>query len=327
MKAHYFKSTLIMILLLASGTVLRAQTLRQEDQKEFNVDQSTELAIENQFGKITLTDWDQNKVSVTYIIEVTDDDEARGKKLMDKIKVEYKQEGSRFEFKTQVGEKGKLDLKDSKNSKQTFKIDYFVKCPGYLKTELSNQFGDISVTSLTGSFDAELQFGSLNAVSLTGPETAIEIQFGTLIIGTVKDASIEAQHCESIRISDSENVSIEAQFSNLELVAAGTVSAELSNSQFSLEELSNMLEMESNMGSVKVDKVSANFKSIQIEMNMGDITLGIDPGAGYKLDASVNMGSIKVPEGVKVKKASLLPVCPFLPKVTDFFFGVTPPEG
>jgi len=35
---------------------------------------------------------------------------------------------------------------------------------------------------------------------------------------------------------------------------------------------------------------------------MGDLTLGIDPKAGYQLTAEVNMGSIKYPESLKVAK-------------------------
>lgn len=302
MKTRYFKLSLIMVFMLAVGLTMNAQTLREEDQKEFNATNSTELAVDNQFGNITVTDWDQNKVSVTWIVEVTDTDEARGKKLMDRIKVEFTEKGNRIEVETKFGENGKLDLKDNKSSKQSFRIDYIIKCPKYIGMELTNQFGDIVVASHTGPFKADLQFGSMNAVSLTGPETSIEIQFGKLTIGTLKNAEIEAQHCESVKITECEELSIEAQFSNVDLGTAGSVSAELNNAQLSVETLSNRLELESNMGSVKVDKVAANFKSIQIEQNMGDITLGVDPDAGYKLDASVSMGSIKVPEGVKVKK-------------------------
>ncbi|MFA5814011.1 MAG: hypothetical protein WC865_00120 [Bacteroidales bacterium] len=56
------------------------------------------------------------------------------------------------------------------------------------------------------------------------------------------------------------------------------------------------------MGNVKIGNVSAGFKSIVVDQNMGDLTIGIDPKAGYKLTAEVNMGSIKVPEGLKLTK-------------------------
>jgi hypothetical protein len=302
MKTLYCKSAFLLAVIFTATISLKAQALREENQKDFTATSATELSIENQFGNITITDWDQNKVTVTYIIEVTNSDEAKAKKLMDKIKVEFKEEGNKIIVKTIIGEMGNLNLHNDKGDKQSFRIDYFIKCPKNIKVSLENQFGDLIIASLAGSFNADLQFGSLNATSLTGPETKIDMQFGDVTIGTVKDVKIEVQHCDAMKISECGNLKIDAQFSKIEIGKAVSIKADVNNCEITVDLLSEMLKMESNMGNVKIGNVSAAFKSIEVEQNMGDLAIGIDPKAGYKLNAEVNMGSIKVPEGMKVSK-------------------------
>ncbi len=299
MKALYCKSAILLLILTATGLSLTAQTLRKEESKDFNATGSTELTIENQFGDINVTDWDQNKISVTYIIEVTNSDEAKAKKVMEKIKIDITEEGGKIKFKTELGEQGNLNLHNSKNEKQSFKIDYFVKCPKSLKMSLENQFGDLILGSLTGSFSADLQFGSLKAVSLTSSDNKIDMQFGEVNIGSVKNAKINIQHCELLKIGDAGTLDLNAQFTEVELGNVANLKADVNSCKLSVEGIGESLKLDSNMGSTKIENVAAGFKTVAIEQNMGDISLGMDPKAGYTLTADVNMGSVKVPEGFK----------------------------
>lgn len=302
MKTLCFKTALVVVLTLAAGFSLRAQTLREEDQKDFTAIASTELSIDNQFGNITVADWDQNKVAITYIIEVTYADEAKAKKVMEKIKVEFKEEGSRILVKTVIGELGNLNLHNKKDEKQSFRIDYFVKCPKGIKINLDNQFGDMIVGSFTGPFSADLQFGNLNAVSLGGTENKIDMQFGEVTIGSMKDGKIDIQHCDVLKITECGNLSIDAQFTKVDIGSAVSLKADLNNCELNVDALADHLKLDANMGNTKIGSVAAGFTSLSVEQNMGDLTIGIDPKAGYKLNAEVNMGSLKVPEGMKVSK-------------------------
>lgn len=300
MKTHYCKTALLLALMLIAGISLGAQSLKKDVHKEFSATNSSELVIDNQFGNITITDWDQDKIVIDVNIEVTGSDQAKAQKIFDRITIVIKEESSKITAITKLGEDGKLNINNSKNEKLTFRIDYTVKCPKNIKLSLDNQFGDIIIGSHPGSINVDLQFGSLNAVDLTGTETKIDIQFGKMNIGTLNEAEIDIQHCESLKISDCGNLSLDAQFTHIELGTVGSLKTELDNSEVTIEAITDLLKMDMNMGNVKIEHVSAGFKSIVVEQNMGDLTIEIDPKAGYKLNAEVNMGSIKVPEGLKV---------------------------
>ena len=297
-----------MVMILTASLGLGAQTVKKDLHKEFSTTSSSELKIDNQFGNITVNEWDQNKVVIDVNIEVTAGDESKAQKLLDKITVDFKEDGNKLAAKTKMGDDGNMNF-GKKGDKQSFHINYTVKCPKDLKLSLENQFGDLIIGSLTGSFRADHQFGSLNAVSLTGPETNIDMQFGKVNIGTLKDAKIDIQHCELLKIQECGKLDLDAQFTNIEIGSAKSLKAEVNNAQVTVDDLAETLNLDMNMGNVKIGNVSAAFQSIKVEQNMGDLTLGIDPKAGYTLTAEVNMGSIKVPEGMKLapEKESKMP--------------------
>lgn len=302
MKTLYFKSTLLLTAILAAGMTLPAQSVKKDFHKEYTTSGSSELKVDNQFGNITVTEWDQNKVVIDVNVAVTASDDSKAQKILDKIDIEFKEEGEVISAVTKFGEDGKMTVKSGKSEKQSFKIDYTVKCPKTIKLSLDNQFGDLIIGSLNGIFSADLQFGSLNAVSLAGPETQLDMQFGKVTIGSMKDANIDIQHCELLKISECGNLKLDAQFTKVELGSVGSLTADLNNCEVSVDNLAEALKLDSNMGSTTIENVAAGFKSISVDQNMGDLTLGIDPKAGYKINAEVNMGSLKVPEGTKLTR-------------------------
>jgi hypothetical protein len=297
MKQHYFKQGLALILLTSVTAMLNAQTLKKDFHKEYQAGASTELTIENQFGTITVQEWDQNKIVIDVNVEVTADKQDISQKLLDLIDVKFKEEGNKILAHTDMESKGSIDGKNTK-----FNINYTVKCPKDLNLKIDHQFGDVSLGSLTGPVEVSLQFGSLSAVSLTGTETTIEVQFGKATINELKNASVEVQHCEMVKISTCSKLDLEAQFSEVSIGTVDDFDGELNNGQCIIEKLGGSLTAESNMGSLTVKDVAATFSSIEIEQNMGEVELSIDPKAGYKLSAEAEMGDIKVPSGFKADK-------------------------
>jgi hypothetical protein len=230
--------------------------------------------LENQFGNVTVTDWDQNKVSVVYIVEVTATPESKAKKLMEEIQIEFKEEGGLISIKTKIGKDGSLNLKTDRGEKQSFKIDYFVKCPRNIPVELSNHFGDVSVSTLTGKVDLDVQFGSLNAVALKGTNN-IKLQFGQATLGDLGKTVLSVQHSDLAKIQSVESLNIEASFSTLNFGKVGVFDGEITSGSTSIDQLTGSMTLEASMGSIEVKNVAAGFSTIEIKQDMGDIELQI----------------------------------------------------
>ena len=299
MNSRYFKPIAALVLLTATVAGVEAQTANKEIRKEFSTTSSSVLIIDNQFGKLTVEPWDQNKVVIEVKMEAKASDQAKADKLLERIKVDISESGSKITAKTRIEDKA-MTRDGGKNESRSFSIDYLVKAPKSITAELSNQFGDVSLGTLTGQVELEVQFGSLNAVGLLGPKTSIELQFvGKATIGEVTSAEMEIQYSGAVKISKAGTLSLEAQFSDVEIGTVGVLEVETASSKIVIEKLLESLSFEGSMGSLNVKSVNAGFRFIEAEQNMGEITLRIDPKAGYTLNAVSNMGSINVPDGFK----------------------------
>jgi len=300
MKAQFFKPLLFATILFAACS-LNAQTLREESQKEFNTNATTTLSVDNQFGNVTITDWDQNKVSIAYVVEVTASPEAKAKKLMELIKVEIREEGGQITAKTTIGKNNSIDLKADTGEK--FKIDYTIKCPKNLPLKVVNNFGNISISNMTSKTEIDLGFGNLNAVSLTGNGSTIGLQFSKATIGELGEASLSLEHSDVVKITSAKSLTLEASFANLSLGIVDNLKVEASSGSTTVEKLTGSLVYEGSMGSLEIKDLAAGFSKVKIEQEMGNISLAVDPKAGYKLHAEAEMGNISVPSGFKADKS------------------------
>jgi len=66
----YFKHILIFLLLLGSGTKIQSQELTKKIHKEIEVSKDALIEIDNSYGDLNITSWDQNKVVIDVLITV-----------------------------------------------------------------------------------------------------------------------------------------------------------------------------------------------------------------------------------------------------------------
>ena len=70
MKIKYFKHTLIFLVLLGAGTKIQAQERTKKIYKEIQVNSDALVEIDNAFGDLNITSWDQDKVVIDVLITV-----------------------------------------------------------------------------------------------------------------------------------------------------------------------------------------------------------------------------------------------------------------
>jgi hypothetical protein len=140
MNSRIFRPIAALVLLSVAVAGAQAQRATKEIRKEFPTTSSTVLVIDNQFGKLTVEPWDQNKVIIEVKIEAKASDQVKADKLLDRINVDINSSGSRIMAKTRLENKV-VTRDDGKDESRSFTIDYLVKAPKGIAAELSNQFG------------------------------------------------------------------------------------------------------------------------------------------------------------------------------------------
>jgi hypothetical protein len=233
MKKHIkLLSSISLFLVLSQPVITRAASGDEDVRKKktinrsYNVGPDDKLEIENQFGNVRVTTWDQKQITVDIEIGVRAPSEEKAKDIMNELDVKEVQSGRIISFKTKVGEihnnDGKRHGKDDDD--RSFYIDYVVRMPAGNRLMVENSFGKTEIGDFKGLVSLTSKFGSLNAGTLDNVD-AIDVEFGKAYIAQVSNGKVVFKFCKESRIGKvNGNVRINSEFShNVQFIVADNI--------------------------------------------------------------------------------------------------------
>jgi hypothetical protein len=184
--------------------------------KSYNVGPDDKLEIENQFGNVKITTWDQKQITVDIEIGVRASSEEKARDIMNELDVKEVQSGRIISFKTKVGEihnnDGKHHGKDDED--RSFYIDYVVRMPATNRLMVENSFGKTEISDFKGLVNLTSKFGSLSTGRLDNVD-AIDVEFGKAYISEVANGKVIFKFNKESRIGKvNGNVKISSEFSH-----------------------------------------------------------------------------------------------------------------
>ena len=266
MKTLKFKLSSLFILGMCLSS-FAIQDTSKEIHREVNVNSDVLVKINNQFGDVKISSWEENKVVIDVVISVKGSNQKRINEKLDEIDVDFSLSPERVSAKTLIDKD--WGFKWFKGSKLHFRIDYTIKLPRSSSVDLENDYGAILLNELEGRAE-------------------ISCDFGKLVLGDLhhEDNLISFDYTKNSTIDFIKGGEIRADFSDFEVLEAGAISlvADYSNSRFNTLE---KLKFRNDYGKLNVDKIN--------ELNgVGDfLTLRVET-LFQKLDLNQNFGSIRI---------------------------------
>jgi hypothetical protein len=185
--------------------------------KSYNVGPDDKLEIENQFGNVRVTTWDQKQIAVDIEIGVRASSEEKAQEIMDELDVKEVQSGHIISFKTKVGEIHNNDGKrhnKGEDDDRSFYIDYVVRMPAANRLMVENSFGKTEIGDFKGLVNLTSKFGSLNTGELDNVDV-VDVEFGKAFIAGVANGKVVFKFCKESRIGRvNGNVKISSEFSH-----------------------------------------------------------------------------------------------------------------
>jgi hypothetical protein len=154
--------------------------------KNYPVNSSDKLVLDNQFGEVKITTWDRSEVKIEVTIIATSDNESRAQEMLDRIIITEGKSGNTVSVKTKMNE-SKKNWNGHRNEK--FEINYAISMPATLALDLTHQFGNSYVPDLKGPVDIEQKFGNLYAGKLSKVQN-ISVEFGKATIESINGGSV-----------------------------------------------------------------------------------------------------------------------------------------
>jgi len=326
----HYRSFFTILILLFSAELVSAQTYSEKKtyMKSLPVNREMTLEIDNKYGSIHITSWNEDSVMIKAEVEAYASDHKRLNKMFLGVDVNITGSSSLVRAQTSFIQNISLLFESFKGLTSKFipyesklQINYFVNAPEYMDIRITNRYGDVYMENNTGNLTLNLSNGAFKANSLNEINSA-ELLFCDVTINKLVKARLNASFSE-VEIDESQDLIISSISSKFNLERAGIVRTESrrdkfyigtadllkGNSYFTdfrIEELQREINMDTKYGDLDVDFISKKIEMITINSDFTDISLTFDPSVSYSLDIRNLNTFLVLPDGVvKVEEKTL----------------------
>ena len=315
-----FKLLLIAVAMAMQLPVISQTYERTRDVvKSFAVAPNTEIQIVNKYGNIHLVQWEKDSVKFEIKLVVKGNKQSKIQKNFDMIEFDFTSTKHYVIGQTVFSSnKGAFwdEVSDLTNTifsgSNRTQIDYKVYVPATCPLKIENKFGNVYLGDHAGRADIVISNGDLKANKFLS-DLDLEIDFGSVSIRNLKDATIKASYAE-VEIKRADNLDIDSKSStfDIELVEEmvlesrrdkfnieeiGIIRGNLSFSDLKIEYFTELSILNSNYGSMDFRSVSESFKQVKIDAKYTDLDFNFEENAAFKFDLFHNEKTqISLPE-------------------------------
>ncbi|CAA9203485.1 hypothetical protein FLA105534_04672 [Flavobacterium bizetiae] len=314
MKKHY--NILILFILIPFLGFSNDDTFISKEKnikKTFIVNSNAGIDIENKYGNITVSTWDENKIDLDITIKVSGGNENWVNERLNSIDVDINALKSMVTAITNIGNSS---LK-SRGSSNSFEINYVIKIPKNGTVKLNNKYGNITTLTLESTTDIACKYGKIILGKLNGDSNRIEIGYSqNSSIDYIKNGNIEARY-SGIKINESGNLNLDANYTDVSLLEGQNIKCKGNYGSFkfqkinsligssnyvtiSVAEILNSLSVDATYSKINVDSMSEKSKNVNINTGYTNISLGYDANYSFDFDINTRYGSIKNDSSLEV---------------------------
>ena len=214
--------------------------------KAYYVNPDATLSIDNSYGTISVTTWNEDKIELDISIKVSGDNENWVNQRIETIAVDIVALKGMISAKTILGNSSYKG--QGKNN--SFEINYTLKIPKNGSVKLNNKYGNISTSDLFAEADIKCKYGKITLGRLSGNST------------------IQMEYCSNSSIAFLKNAMVTAKYSNLKI--GETTKLDLISDYTDIEiEQSDAIKYNSKYGKIRIQNVktldaSGNYLTIKI---------------------------------------------------------------
>jgi len=307
MKKHY--NILILFILIPflgfsnNETVISKQ---KNIKKTYIVNSNAGITIENKYGNISVSTWDEDKIDLDITIKVTGGNEDWVNQRINSIDIDITALKSMVSAITSIGNSS---LK-SRGSSNSFEINYVIKIPKNGTVKLDNKYGNINILSVDAATDISCKYGKVTLGKLNGNSNRIEIAYcQNSSIDYIKSGTIVARYSglkitesgnlnldtsySDLVMSEGENIKYDCNYGNFKLQKINTFSGSGNYLTISIAEISNSINVNTNYSKINVSNITDRANNVNINCGYTDVSLGYNTNYAFDFDINTRYGNIK----------------------------------
>lgn len=274
--------------------------------KTYIVNPNAGIDIDNRYGNISVSTWDEDKIDLDITIKVTGPNEKWVNERLNTIDVDITALKSMV---TAITKLRNSSLK-SKGSNNSFEINYVIKIPKNGTVKLMNKYGNITILSLEGASDITCKYGKVTAGKLNNTKNTFQIEYcQNSTIDYINNGTIEARY-SGLKINDSGNLNLNTNYTDLVVADGqnikyhcnyGTLKFQKISSfsgsgnylTISIAEISNNVNVDATYSKINISNITSKANNININTGYTDVSLGYNANYAFDFDINTKYGNIK----------------------------------
>ena len=304
----------------ADGKYKKIKVVKQS----FDVSMQSSVHIENSYGNVNVSTWQQNNVEVEVKIEVTGDHKEDLDERLNEIQIKLFQENGDVFGKTDLENVSSystwswITLFGRKKTKGvSFKINYFVKMPVDNQLFIDNEYGNIYIDVLNGSLDLKADYGKFDIGELNAGQNRIQVDyFSSSNLDFIKNGTIEADYSK-IDINNAYFLDIKADYTKINIGKVRKLYFSNDYGSIRVDDAMwvegegdyqtryfaniNYLDFKGDYGSIKIETLRPDFEKIRLVCDYTNVKIINTQQAAYHFYMDQDYGCFKY-DNLKVYK-------------------------
>lgn len=316
MRTILFKTAYILLLMFPvisiahEGELKGRHTKEKTIKKEFNVNSNALLHINNSYGNLNITSWNENRVVIEVNIKTSGNNEEKVQNKLDEISVDFEASKDRVSAETIFNNRSKgWGWSWGNNNNVNMQINYTIKVPIKNNVDLNNDYGNIILDRIDGHAKINCDYGRLELGELQGRNNQLNFDYTSKsTIGYINSGEISADY-SGFTIDKAGNLSVKADYTNASIGRMENLEYTSDYGNMDIEELNNIrgtgdyitvdlgtvhgnIDITADYGALKIDELAPDAGNVVIRTNYTGIKIGYNSQYHFDFDITTSYAGV-----------------------------------
>ncbi|WP_041633282.1 hypothetical protein [Maribacter sp. HTCC2170] len=290
-----------MILSANNGKIKGKYTKEKTIKKEYDVNADALLKINNSYGNLNLTSWNEDRVVIEVHIKTSGNNEDKVQKKLDNITVDFEASNSMVSAKTIFNKNKSSWGWNWGNNNVNMQINYTIKMPIKNSVHLNNDYGNIILDRVDGHAKINCDYGRLEIGELRGRNNylnfdytskssieyinsgEIKADYSGFTIEKAGDLKVNADYTNST-ISQMENLQYSSDYGNIEVGEANNVEGNGDYINVKLGTIHGDVDVNADYGSLRIKNMAEDAGNLRVNSDYTGVKIGYSPGYHFDFE-------------------------------------------
>ncbi len=297
-------------------------TKEKKISKEFSVSPNGILKIDNSYGNIDISTWDQDKIIINVFIKTNGNNAEEVQKKLDHINVEFNQKGDEVSAVTYFENENKSwwSAIFGNSNNVNMEINYVIKAPVRHHMDINNDYGAIYIDKVLGNTNISCDYGKIDIGEAKGESNTFNFDYTrNCHFGYITNATIHSDY-SGFTIEEAQNIIVQADYSDSNISKVKNLQFNCDYGSITVEKVANIeargdylstkigrvfssLDLKQGYGSVRIDKLVKGIKNVEIKTDYAGIKLGFDAEMDFQFNINSSYGGIHGTDDLQILKS------------------------